>query len=279
MDALADGATHEHPHDDAGCQDQGDLPDSRPIEPETPSPPRLSSTPTKKKTDRVDRITAGASRWNNSAIEGPPMEVAVPVTPAPNPELTRVVGVTVSGPRLRRSPPRRGSSAARAMPICSSANRVTSHAPTTVPGIRPGRAHASARQSMWARSPASISPEMRSASQSGNAGTSDGTRSPTTGAVTRPMPSPTTALDEGAHHSDEAQHEQDLPGERSQGSAAHRPTGPVVGLGDDLGHHRQRDLAGALPAEVVPGRHVQLLQTGGPRRPPARRSGPPLGGG
>ena len=66
---------------------------------------------------------------------------------------------------------------------------------------------------------------MRSASQSGSAGTSDGARSPTTGAATRPMPEPDDGLDEGTQHGGQAQHEQDLPGEIGQGQPRIGPPG------------------------------------------------------
>ncbi len=93
VDPVADRAADEHADHDTGRQEQRDLP-RRPavIEPDNPSPARLSRTPTKKNTDSVDRITAGGSRWKSSAIAGPPMEVAVPVTPAPKPAPTRVRG-------------------------------------------------------------------------------------------------------------------------------------------------------------------------------------------
>ena len=56
--------------------------------------------------------------------------------------------------------------------------------------------------------------------------------------------------------------------ERGHRLGAHRAAGPAVGLGHDLGHHRERDLAGRLAAGVQAGRHVQLLESR--RRPPRR---------
>src|SRR3954471_22617301 len=101
---------------------------------------------------------------------------------------------------------------------------------------------------------------MSRASQSGRAGTSDGASSPTIGAATRPMPSPTTAWTKAPITAAKASRSRTCP-ERAAKSAAHRPAGPVVGLRDDLGDDGQRDLPRRLAAEVVPRRHVQLVET------------------
>ena len=140
VDAVRVRRDPQHPDHDAGRQDQRDLPGlagraSR----RSPSPPRLSSTPTKKNTDRVARITAGGSRWKSRAMAGPPMEVAVPVTPAPKPAPTQRAGRDRDVRRPDGDATATSVITARAIPICSSVN--CSHQPGADDGAgHPGRA-------------------------------------------------------------------------------------------------------------------------------------------
>src|SRR5690606_31978263 len=116
----------------------------------------------------------------------------VPEAPATKPAVASVAGFTgITTARIVIAIAT-STITASATPICASVNRVTSHTPTAVPGMRAGSAHAIADQSTCNRSPATINPVASSASHSGSTGTSDGAASAITGALTRLTPRPIT---------------------------------------------------------------------------------------
>ena len=111
-----------------------------------------STVPIGKATAKVERISAAARCWVSSASGGPPTAAVVSIAPAIRPAVIAVTGVVDTSGAANDSAAAATTTAPTSTDRRSCGMRLTSAAPTAMPGSRPTEIQPMSGQSMACRS-------------------------------------------------------------------------------------------------------------------------------
>src|SRR5215472_14186189 len=146
--------------------------------------------PTQKNNDRVARTRGPLSLWYSSATGGPPIDVAVPVTPEITPAVSSVTRFLGTATLTTVSTTTASTMLPTTMPSARSDTTASTQIPPRVPATRPPSAQDTPRQSVCHASLARISTGKVAPATSIDPGMSAGSSRVTTGAAIKPSPSP-----------------------------------------------------------------------------------------
>src|SRR6516225_9329920 len=146
--------------------------------------------PTQKNSDRVARTRGPLSLWYSSATGGPPIDVAVPVTPEITPAVSSVARFLGTAVLTTDSTTTARTMVPTTIPSARSDTAASTQIPPKVPATRPPSAQDTPRQSVCHASLARMSTGRLAPATSIDPGMSAGSSRVTMGAATRPSPSP-----------------------------------------------------------------------------------------